>query len=428
MADVKADGFEESVVKSNVEAPTTLGDKGSEKLVVKSNVEAPTTFVAETTTPKKSLPTEHEDLYKTPVTKVDPLFPPHYKDIVIHLLSILGGGYLFRKFKNGYQSCYASGLVLILISMFPDQTIGEIVEKIKPIISFRRFEYPYLSRIIAQNQADVTSAVISDIRQLDPFLEENLVFVGFVSHNSEYINGRILHYFIFKKVGGKYFIFSSYGSEHVAIKQYVSEVELVEINEGLGCLATLDKNQEDKDKIDSLFRKYFLGSSYHLVQNRTREDFEERHGHYPRANERHLLTKNKEDDILKEISYYQREPIYLKVFPYTKMALAYELALLQLKEDPSEEKRQECKEMIVTLEAKMLESPNLIPVPVIDPELGFDITEADIQEIIRKEPESPIALRVQRRNELLRSEGAEKNKGGKKTKRGIGKRKTRKVC
>jgi hypothetical protein len=378
-------------------------------------------------TPTKPPPAAREEEPRTPVTQAsNPLFPPEYKDIVIHLLSTSGGGYLFRKFKTGYQACYASGLVLILINMFTGQTKGEIVEKIKPIVRFRGFEYPYLSRIITQNQADVTSAIISDIRQLDPFLEEDLVFVGFVSHNSEYTYGRILHYFILKKVGEKYFIFSSYGSEHVAIKQYVSEVELAEMNEGLGCLAKLDKNEDDKHKIDSLFRKYFLGSLHHLVQSRTREDFEERHGRYPSAKEKPLLLKNKEEDILKEISYYQREPIYLKVFPYTKMALAYELALLELKENPSEEKKQECKEILEALEAKMLESPNLMPVPVIDPDLGFDITETDIQEIARKEPESPIAARVLRRNELLRSK---KDVGGKReTKRVKGKRKTRRIC
>lgn len=381
----------------------------------------------------------------TPVRVASDEYPPNYKEIVIKLLAHSRGGYSFRKFNKGYQACYASALVYILISMFPGLTEDEIVERISPIERFRNFQYSYLSCIISRNEADATSVTISNIRQVEPFLEDDIVFLGLVSSESYYLYGVIYHYFVLKKVGQEYFIYSSYGSQNVAIKQYVTRVDVDEFNTFMECLAKPDKSPDDRDKIDELCKFHFLDTRHKIEQNRTTNDYEEIFGEvYPKEpteEQKQLLLKNKEIDVAHEIKSYQRGPIYLKVFPYTKDVLAYELALLELQKNPDMEAT--CRGMYDALEVKMAgshrlleESTPLTPQPrfeesfhlegeeidtegdsPIDPTLGFDISEEDINDFTRKNPDSPIAERVKRRR-----------KGGRKSKRKSKKRKSRKVC
>ena len=61
---------------------------------------------------------------------------PDYKRALLSVISRLKGGYSLRKFDYGYQACYVSAIVYILIGMIFDKRPDEkmyILENVKVI-------------------------------------------------------------------------------------------------------------------------------------------------------------------------------------------------------------------------------------------------------------------------------------------------------
>jgi len=251
-----------------------------------------------------------------------------------HYITHMKGGYFLRKFDLKTQSCYVSSVVYILIGMFSYLSLDEMTAKIKKVLNFGNFQTPLLKNIVGGNAADITSIRISSFSQLDDVFENGIAFLGLVTMGGEgrYVHGTIQHYFLVKKhKDGTYSILSSYGSSDVAMRQFQTELVTSELDVFAEDLAEPAKSDVAKTRIRDFMEKYFLNKAFGTIQRKTLSDMKDTYGDEEVFRPDDLRWRKNEDaDIAREIAYYQKEPIYVMLFPNMLGAFNTELAALEL--------------------------------------------------------------------------------------------------
>ena len=304
-----------------------------------------------------------------------------YKVALMSVVSQPKGGYSLRRFACGYQSCYASAIVYILIGMLSDKGLVQRNDIIHTLLKFNRLESSLLRQLIANNAALPSSIKVFDIRSLNGVFESGILFLGLVSpsRSPEHEYGRVNHYFILKKIDDEnYLIFSSYGSYNVAIRQYQSSVTAKEFNSFLASFSkdgsamppgTSDngyKTEEDRRIVSQFIKDKFLNTSrFKIDQKNTIEEYDEEFGDIsgvkitdpndPR------LAKNGDAQVEREVESYLRRPCNVMLFPNIIDILQNEINGAELKKARAEgqeyhEILEKARESASTLSAKMAET------------------------------------------------------------------------
>lgn len=259
---------------------------------------------------------------------------PDYKRALLSVISRLKGGYSLRKFDYGYQSCYASAVVYILIGMIFDKTPEQKKDILENLLSFNHLQSSLLKSLIFNNAAQPSSIQIYDIRSLHRVFEHGIAFLGLVAPNQggSHQYGLILHYFILKERDGKYDIISSYGSYHVGIRQYQTTVTAKVINDFILSIEQQDKSEKDKAIISTFMKTYFLDTTHKTKDRKTLEDYRE----YTKSTERLYprdvrLSKNTPEEVELEVGKYLKGPTILMLFPNIVDIFQNEINVAELK-------------------------------------------------------------------------------------------------
>jgi hypothetical protein len=259
---------------------------------------------------------------------------PDYKRALLSVISRLKGGYSLRKFDYGYQSCYASAVVYILIGMIFDKTPEQKKDILENLLSFNHLQSSLLKSLIFNNAAQPSSIQIYDIRSLHRAFENGIVFLGLVAPNQggSHQYGLILHYFILKERDGKYDIISSYGSYHVGISQYQTTVTAKVFNDFILSIEKPDKSAKDKAIISTFMKTYFLDTTHKTKDRKTLEDYRE----YTKSSERLYprdvrLSKNTPEEVDLEVGKYLKAPTVLMLFPNIIDIFQNEINVAELK-------------------------------------------------------------------------------------------------
>ena len=257
---------------------------------------------------------------------------PEFKVRLGRYITYPKGGYFLRKFDLKNQSCYVSSVVYILIGMFSQLPLDEMVKRMERVLKFRNFQTPLLRNIVGSNTADISSIRISSFAEAERAFEHGIAFLGLVTPPDEYRpQGTIKHYFILKRNS----ILSSYGSSDVAMRQFQTKLDAGAFNEFAKDLADPAKDDDTKARIAAFMREYFLNPSYATIQRKEYDDMLETYGdngeegQYSNPDDLRW-KKNQPDDIDREIAYYQGEPCYIMLFPNMLGAFEAEVVALEL--------------------------------------------------------------------------------------------------
>ena len=259
---------------------------------------------------------------------------PDYKRALLSIISRLKGGYSLRKFDYGYQSCYASAVVYILIGMIFDKTPEQKKDILENLLSFNHLQSSLLKSLIFNNAAQPSSIQIYDIRSLHRVFENGIAFLGLVAPNQggSHQYGLILHYFILKERGNNYDIISSYGSYHVGIRQYQTTVTAKVFNAFILSIEQPDKSEKDKAIISSFMKTHFLDTVHKTEDRKTLEDYREYTNTTERLYPRDVrLSKNTPEEVELEVGKYLKGPTVLMLFPNIVDIFENEINVAELK-------------------------------------------------------------------------------------------------
>jgi hypothetical protein len=259
---------------------------------------------------------------------------PEYKRALLSVISRGKGGYSLRKFDYGYQACYASAIVYILIGMISGKDVEEKNYILQNLLSFNNLTSSLLKNIIFNNAAQPSSIQIYNTISLTDVFEHDILFLGLVTTDEDvgtHQYGLILHYFILKRrYDGNYDIISSYGSYHVGIRQYQTMVTAAEFDAFIEAIEKPGKSAEEKGIISTFMKVHFLDIAHKTDDRKTVEDYKEyTQTTIPKDDPR--LAKSTPEEVELEVDKYLGRSTILMLFPNIIDIFQNEINVSQLK-------------------------------------------------------------------------------------------------